>query len=322
MANSNASSLLSASEERGSIVVSTRSWANRIQCLGASIPTSFLPGNISTSFMMAPDGPGVVAVSVEGSLRSDSRSIQWHDFFLPVQEKDGGGYVINLNDSFVPQDGRVGQIIDNAWVMVRIGNEFFSNEPNGRRPESVQYVSDPNLLCRYLVGMATADEVKVADLSRQSRIFEAACHRHAHAEWMSLREHFHIDGPESVSQYVIAAYGVLQGQLEVLQCDLAGERDLRAKDKVRLECLYMESMREIATVHGTLSRAIPTANPCLISDGVDGLSKLVNMAVEEITALRQTLTSVAAEADTVWFGLREIRGIVDSARKRGLLPSK
>lgn len=310
-------------------------FGSRLVILGASVSVSAPRGQPVTSCTVFPDGPGILAVAVKGDPRASVKRIEsWHGFFIEVVLTENG-LALDLEKLFVPRENRMGQILDSAfqpncdqggYISVLIdGQEYSSMVPPWMKRSNLRMIDNPDLLCRYLYGNATADEVKAADLSRQSRIFEEACHRHAHAEWTTLRGYFGIDGPESVSQHVIAAYEALKGQIEVLQRDLADERILHAEEseiRSRLEREYMESMREIATVHRTLSGAIPTANPCLISDGVDGLSKLVVMAVEEITALRKVLASVAAEADETWFGLKEIRGIVASARKRGLLPSK
>ncbi len=320
---SNARKLLTASSVDGGISIAVTSWARSINFIGATVPVSFFPGTTGTAFMANPNVGGLIAVSVQGSMAGNSQC-NFFDFFLPVFP-DQSGFLVDLDKLCVPFRGRMGQIVDHKWIMVQIDGEFFSNEPDDCRHESIQYVSDPNLLCRYLVGMATADEVKTVNLTRQSRIFEEACHRHAHAEWMSLRKHFGIDGPESVSQAVIAAYEALKGQVEMLQRDLTDERVLHAEEseirsRLERECMELSSM--IITAQGTLLGAIRMDNSLKPSAGSVDLPAAVVGAVAKITELRKVLASVAAEADGVWFGLNEIRGIVASARKRGLLPSK
>lgn len=320
---SNAKRLLTASSVDGGISIAVTSWARSINFIGATIPVSFFPGTTGTAFMANPNVGGLIAVSVQGNMAGNSQC-NFFDFFLPVLP-DQSGYLVDLDNLRVPYRGRMGQIVDHKWIMVQIEGTFYSNEPDSCRHESIQYVSDPNLLCRYLVGTATADEVKAADLTHQSRIFEQFCHDRALAEIETLRKYFGTNGPESVSNAIIAAYEALQGQVKLLERDLADEKDLHAEEsgvRSQLERESMELDHMIATAKQTLFGAIRMVDSSKASDDSVDLPTAVVAAVAHITELRKVLNSVAAYADTLWFGLAKIRGVVDFARKRGLLPNK
>jgi hypothetical protein len=117
--------------------------------------------------MLTPKTEGVVALSVFGTMVPGSRKSEplWYDFFIPVRRKpEGNGFLIELGEPFVPRDGKMGQIIQHHGLTVRIDNEEYGN----MHTPGIQYVEDPNLLCQYLAGDVTADEVKAVAVRLKS----------------------------------------------------------------------------------------------------------------------------------------------------------
>ncbi len=149
-----------------------------IYVIGASVPTSVLPGRFVSSFGLQLWGSeiGVVALSVCTKRFHDRKNGAMFPFLLVIRP-DGGDVVrIDLEEQWVPTEFTQ---VHTYHLEVQIGDEWFSSSksyPGITR--HARHVPDANLLCRYLVGTATADEVRaaaeeaVAEASREKRIVE------------------------------------------------------------------------------------------------------------------------------------------------------
>jgi hypothetical protein len=93
-------------------------------------------------------------------------------FLLHVSERSGSLWV-ELDEAFVPEEDHLGQLLPDTGLSVRIGDEFFLSPlllSCNREKELTELKkkyrlvkdADANLLCRFIVGTATAEEVRAA----------------------------------------------------------------------------------------------------------------------------------------------------------------
>lgn len=114
------------------------------------------PGDSGSMISIMADREGVVALKLGHS----------GDYFiLHVQKQQGSGFRIDLENHWVPVPGRLGQALFDggaACIQVAIGSDVYTTNPDRVGKSGYRYVPDANLLCRYLVGEATAEEVEAA----------------------------------------------------------------------------------------------------------------------------------------------------------------
>lgn len=148
---------------------------NTLTFLGSSCPASLYPGEQAESFTVSP-GEGEDLVVVKTSvLENRGKYGTWsHGHFLLLISRRTECPWVELEKVFVPEEGRVGQIIPDVGLSVRIGDEFFLSPlllSQYKKEERLtelkkQYrlvkEADANLLCRFMAGKATAEEVKAA----------------------------------------------------------------------------------------------------------------------------------------------------------------
>lgn len=139
---------------------------------GSSCPASVHPGveANTVSFDVSPDSKGeVVAVRISSwQFNSRQGEMSSSGFLLWImKESEKTEPWVELKETFVPKPGRLGQVLPEYGVSVRIGDEFFlspvymSDEEIATLKHEYRMVSvdDATLLCRFLAGKADASEV-------------------------------------------------------------------------------------------------------------------------------------------------------------------
>lgn len=158
---------------------------DQICVIGASLAMSVRPGDYARSFMIyLPDDVefGVIALAVSSHRFNKKGNTGYSSypsfpFLLAVRRSPRGETLVDLEEQWVPSQPAQ---VYGSCLEVQIGDERFSTEKQYEKGNSrqIRYVPDANLLCRYLVDKATADEVRaaaeeaVAEMSRQERIAE------------------------------------------------------------------------------------------------------------------------------------------------------
>lgn len=143
---------------------------NVIKLLGSSVTCSLRPGDSGTFFVLEPERPGVVAISVEAHnnvVRHDKwASVPKIDFFLNVIKKGDGEsaeFVIDSDNHGVTMPGRLGKINNNDRLDVIIdGQLFVSKKPYDLDKCGTFRLVDGSILCQYLAGDIDAEAVKAA----------------------------------------------------------------------------------------------------------------------------------------------------------------
>ncbi|MDO8512769.1 MAG: hypothetical protein Q7S57_05860 [bacterium] len=148
--------------------ISLGSPQGNITLIGSSLPVSCRPGDEVSSLTIRPDpeAVGVIAVSVYDRGRTKEASERIACLFAVGHTTDGESR-INLENAFECDGERLGEAHWEGFVEVWVGVESYHSFNTDKFPQykrSGRYVPDPNLLCRYLVGTASADEVKAAAL--------------------------------------------------------------------------------------------------------------------------------------------------------------
>ena len=126
--------------------------ANQIVLIGSAVPLSVGPKVRVDSFCIySQDKPGLIALSV----RSQETRTN-HGFLLEIDQHE-----IKLGSRWVPPRERPGQI-QGTSLQVEIEGKVFSTDWSAALTHDMSYVPDANLLLRYLIGDADAQEVKTA----------------------------------------------------------------------------------------------------------------------------------------------------------------
>lgn len=154
-----------ASPEHGTIVIARIApHSGWIHFLGVSAQASMLPGEYCDSLSIAvPKGTTeLVALHVYEDNGRKYGGCLHYDFLLEVTNEENRGAVVNLEHEWLPSSDRLGcASSDGVKVTIDdrlyIGHEYpkYGSEPSG-------WYVDGNLLCKYLVGKATAEQVKAA----------------------------------------------------------------------------------------------------------------------------------------------------------------
>lgn len=167
--------------EHGSVLLSVASTSSMINFIGASCPASVGPITHGlTSVTVAPQKgkKGLVALQVW------HKPIGGHDpnrdlcYLLPTTH-DSRPFV-ELADPFIPTADHLAQLMDSG-LLVTVGDEkfvapnFCSDNADGLAEmkalwakQETKVVNDPNLLCRFLAGDATLEEVSAVAKASQS----------------------------------------------------------------------------------------------------------------------------------------------------------
>ena len=143
----------------------------KLTFLGSSCPASVKPGDRVSSFSVSTGtGDEIVAVKT-AHWQQRGKSGNWDENHFLLQFSP---MWIELDKAFVPRPDRLGQIVPDIGLSVRIGDEFFLSpllvsdyhreERLAKLRERYRMVSvaDANLLCRFIASKATAEEVKAA----------------------------------------------------------------------------------------------------------------------------------------------------------------
>lgn len=157
----------------------------RLTCIGSSCTVSANPGDQVDSFSVSPwndVGWDVVAVRTS-EFKSDVGKhgiYEFNHFLLLITMHDGRPWV-ELKKPFVPDRNHFGQIIPDAGLSVRIGNEFFlapvlalTEDRIAKLRTTYRLVPNDqaNLLCKFIAGTATADEVKAVAEAEKKEVLE------------------------------------------------------------------------------------------------------------------------------------------------------
>lgn len=148
----------------------------KITFLGSSCPASVNPGDCMDSFSLFPgEEEAVCAVQISYAvMRGKYGGWEYQHFLLEISRGDDGNPKVELEHVFVPKSDRMGQIVPEVGVTVRIGEEFFlapllvSSYDTEKKLTALRTkyrlvsVENANLLCRFIAGKATVEEVKAA----------------------------------------------------------------------------------------------------------------------------------------------------------------
>lgn len=152
--------------------------ANDFTFIGSTFPdVGAEPGSTELhSLLMTPpqknDEKGLIAVIV--GTNQFSGKMGYYDYipFFLVVSRVGEEPRIDLDNVFIPPQGRLGRIKNNpSAIEVFIDGVWLSSDPNDKER---RIVPDTTLLCKYLAGLASADEVLAAasELIRQQNLDE------------------------------------------------------------------------------------------------------------------------------------------------------
>ncbi len=144
------------------IVVSTKPGSSDAIVLQATtVPTSLALGEQTHYFTIHPDKPGVVFVTVRLTDRH-GKFLIWVGLPLGVFQDSEGKFYVKDYELWIAPDGRIGQCSAEG-VYVIIDGEVYKDWSHGKG----YHVADSNLLCRYLTGDATPDQVKAAAVKQK-----------------------------------------------------------------------------------------------------------------------------------------------------------
>lgn len=156
-------------------VTITGKFETKITFLGSSCSASVNPGENIDSFSLFPGEEAVCAVQISYWVTSGKYAgWEYRHFLLQISLGDDGNPQVELEHAFVPKPDRLGQIVPEAGLTVRIGEEFFlapllvsscdTEEKLTALRTQYRLVAnkDANLLCRFIAGKATPEEVKAA----------------------------------------------------------------------------------------------------------------------------------------------------------------
>ncbi len=165
---------LKAESTDGCITLTSLPLGLNFYLLGASCPTSALPGCDKLSRLVVTprsDSPQeLVAVAVFFPLRG---TIQYAEYLLSVTPSEEPW--IDLEKPFRPSRDRIGQLIGEgqaAFLVADVGGKKVAYQPYAFAHDTVKLLTDKgyavlgagggNLLCRYLLDEATPEEVEAA----------------------------------------------------------------------------------------------------------------------------------------------------------------
>lgn len=123
--------------------------------LGASFPVGLTPGETATDVSVKlPEGydEGIFAVRIFRGSNAGFKS-----FLIPVRRAERG-IVVEKDLFFDSHSDRVGDVTEEGSIRCRIGNILYSSTEIRNCPEDYRVV-DPNLLCKYLVGIVDASAI-------------------------------------------------------------------------------------------------------------------------------------------------------------------
>lgn len=146
----------------GDAVLLTCLHAGKLQVLGGSVPIAGKHQHNLTSVAIVPQAgtPGVVAVAAFSNM-GPHKGGEWFGFLLAVEMGADGKPHIDLDTPFIPSAERLGSA-DSTGVQVEIGDTGFTSFEYAKWTRNTRHVPDADLLCRYLVGQASADDVQAA----------------------------------------------------------------------------------------------------------------------------------------------------------------
>lgn len=191
---------------KNNAITITGKYDTKITFLGSSCPASVNPGDRVDSFSLFPGEEEVVcAVQIFWGVTPSGKKVgyfEYRHFLLEIARGDDGNPVAGLEHAFVPKPDRLGQIVPEVGLSVRIGEESFLapllvssyNTEEKLTALRTQYRmvanKDANLLCRFIAGRADAEEVKAAaaELVVQTVDIPALQAKLAEAERQSMGE--------------------------------------------------------------------------------------------------------------------------------------
>ena len=180
-----ANTLLSCRTENGSAVIDLK-YSGWLMLIGASCKVSITPMTKylnSISFAVPEGQKAVIAITAVHVLQGKHSQEEHGRFLIPVFWKEKT-LMVDLEQPFVPHPDRLGQITCDEDLLVWVGEQKFIACPphvlgkadlKKKREkliaEGYRVVDDPNLLCRYMVGQATVEDLKAAaTLDRRSQV--------------------------------------------------------------------------------------------------------------------------------------------------------
>ena len=136
-----------------------------ITFIGSSLRVSARPGDKVSSLTVACcDGEsGVIAIAVDdGGIGVRRDSVKRIAYLLEVSRLQDCAW-ITTDSPFQCSSERMGQVYGEGFVEVQIDGEYYSSRnPQTTPKRQAHYVSDVNLLCRFIAGKASVYEVKAA----------------------------------------------------------------------------------------------------------------------------------------------------------------
>ena len=157
--------------ENGIIIVATLRH-DSMSVVGASCPVSVSLGKSCNSFFISPkeEKEGIVALSIAAQESNGKQSwTRYYDFILSVRSPKGGKPVIELSEFWIPPAERLPEIVEHSALVVRAGGEVFTNSRH-KFPEPTHFVPNPNLLCKFLVGEVTSDDLWAAATAHEKEM--------------------------------------------------------------------------------------------------------------------------------------------------------
>ena len=166
------SDLLGATVKDGVVLIDAIDPSTRIRVHGSTMPLSLKGPEHVMSFSATQDATrqeprGVVAVWV---WNLDGRGEVVSGFIEFDWTKDKPAM---LDATWVPSKGRLGQVFYNHLDVVTADNVFTTEKPGPtarRNGENFCYVPDGNLLCRFLIGLASEDDLNAAAVEREIEV--------------------------------------------------------------------------------------------------------------------------------------------------------
>lgn len=161
------SQLLCAKSSEEGVIVVEGLYNNKLRIIGSSVANFILNKNSSNSVALSikKGDKGFIAVVVTNP---NGKYVEHFDFFLSIGwMEDSGTPHIGLDSQWVTMDPERIGAIDFFGIRTNIdGVIFSSSESEYDKKPGMRYVSDHNLLCKYLAGDIEADVIKQAAAER------------------------------------------------------------------------------------------------------------------------------------------------------------
>lgn len=139
-------------------VVLTGAGQHSIRFIGSSAPTTVPPGARIHSFGVCQDEASEIDVLAVSIWTGDPKQgQQWTDFMLRAAKEDGK-CVIDLEDPWIPMNGRLGQVVGDH-MEVFLGGEWFTTDSAFANKGTGRYLPGPNKVCAYLAGKIEEKEL-------------------------------------------------------------------------------------------------------------------------------------------------------------------